>query len=74
MNNINELIDLIGSPIAVLGLIALMVWGLIWKGIGMWHAARNGEKPWFILFLIVNTAGILEIIYLLILKSKGELK
>ena len=47
------------------GMVLLMIWSLIWKGLALWHASRRGEKVWFILFLIFNTAGILEIIYLL---------
>lgn len=74
MNDINELINLVGNPITVAGVSLLILWGLIWKGIGMWQAAKQDQIPWFILFLVLNTAGILEIIYLLILKSKGKLK
>jgi len=43
----------------------IIVWSLIWKGIALWHAARNRQLAWFIALLIVNTIGILEIIYLL---------
>lgn len=48
----------------------LIVWSLIWKGLALWKSARRGEKDWFIAFLIINTVGILEILYLYILKSK----
>lgn len=30
----------------------------------MWHAAKRGEKIWYILLMFINTAGLLEIIYL----------
>ena len=42
----------------------LLIWSLIWKGMALWRSARNGQKYWFIALLIVNTVGILEIIYL----------
>ncbi len=45
-----------------LGLLAL--WSAVWTGLCLWHAARRGEKWWFILFLFVHTAGILEFVYL----------
>lgn len=49
----------------------LLVWSLFWKGLGLWHSAKRGQGWWFIAILIINTAGILEIIYLfLILKLK----
>lgn len=43
--------------------IPLLLWSLVWKGLALWRAARRGESIWFIIFMIVNTAGILEIIY-----------
>lgn len=45
-------------------LLLLMAWSLVWKGLALWRAVKRGEKVWFIVFLLVNTAGILEIIYL----------
>lgn len=41
-----------------------VVWSLLWKGLALWRAAKRGEKVWFVVFLLVNTLGILEIIYL----------
>jgi hypothetical protein len=40
------------------------VWELIWKGIALWKAGRQNQLVWFIFILIVNSAGILPIIYL----------
>ena len=40
------------------------VWTLFWKGAALWHAARKNNHPWFFILLLVNTLGILEIIYL----------
>ena len=42
----------------------IAIWSLIWGGLALWHAAKRNEKWWFIIFLFVHTAGILEIIYL----------
>lgn len=42
-----------------------VLWTLIWKGIALWKAARNGQSVWYVIMLIVNTVGILEIIYIL---------
>lgn len=42
----------------------LIFWSLAWQALGMWHAARRGEWIWFLVFLLVHTLGILEIIYL----------
>ena len=51
----------------------LMIWSLIWKGLGLWKAARHGHKWWFLAMLVINTAGILEILYIYVF-SKGKLK
>jgi len=52
------------SPVVGLALAVLILWSLVWKGLALWRAAKRGDKIWFVVFLILNTAGILEIIYL----------
>lgn len=42
----------------------IIIWSLVWKGIALWKAARNNDLVWYIILLIVNTIGILEIIYI----------
>ena len=42
----------------------LIIWSLAWKALALWKAAREGSKIWFVVLLLVNTAGILEIIYI----------
>lgn len=44
--------------------ILLLVWSLGWKGLALWYAAKRDEKWWFIAFMVINTVGILEILYL----------
>ncbi|MCX6742902.1 MAG: DUF5652 family protein [Candidatus Parcubacteria bacterium] len=46
-------------------IILLVVWSIIWKGLALWKAARNGHAAWFVVMMIFNTVGILEIIYIL---------
>lgn len=49
----------------------LMIWSLVWKGLALWHAGRKGDPIWFVVFLLVNLLGILEIFYLFfVLKLK----
>jgi len=47
-----------------------VLWEAVWKGIALWRAARNGHQIWFILLLIVNSVGILPIIYILFFSKK----
>jgi len=44
-------------------LVLILVWSLAWKGIALWKAARKGHLVWFVVLLLVNTVGILEILY-----------
>ena len=43
---------------------ALLIWSIIWKAVALWKAARNSSLAWYLILLIVNTLGILEIIYI----------
>lgn len=45
--------------------ILALVWTTVLKGFSLWYAARGGQKAWFVALLIVNTLGILEIVYLI---------
>lgn len=58
----------IGTFIAGLGslLFILIAWSGVWKAIALWRAARNNHLGWFIALCVVNTLGILEILYIFI--------
>jgi methionyl-tRNA synthetase len=60
------------NPNAVWIVLALLAWSLIWKGLALWRAARQADKPWFIALLILNTLGLLEIFYLLVFSRRGS--
>ena len=70
---INQMPDLALGAGMIVGLIVLLAWSLVWKGIALWKAARNGSKAWYIVMLLVNTVGILEIIYIFAVAKKTEL-
>lgn len=42
----------------------LLIWSIAWKGVALWHASKNNQRNWFIAILVVNTIGVLEIVYL----------
>lgn len=60
-----NLIPLISNPIYILIIVVLGIWELIWKGIALWKTGRNNQLVWFVCILLLNTIGILPIIYLL---------
>jgi methionyl-tRNA synthetase len=49
-----------------------LVWAMVWKGIALWRAGRNDHLAWFIVLFIVNTLGILPIIYIFAFSRKKE--
>ncbi len=49
-----------------------LVWSMVWKGIALWRAGRNDHLAWFIVLFIVNTLGILPIIYIFAFSRKKE--
>lgn len=58
-------------PAAVPFIFLIALWSLFWKGLALWHSGRKGQPWWFVILLLVNTIGILEIIYLFaVLKLK----
>jgi hypothetical protein len=48
----------------------IITWSLAWKALALWHSARNNQLVWYIALLVVNTVGLLEIIYLLFFRKK----
>ena len=60
MNGLSQLLDP-HNPL----LYILIAWEMAWKGIALWRSARNKQLGWFIAIFIVNSVGILEIIYLI---------
>lgn len=55
-------------------LIILAIWEITWKGFALWKAARRGQRNWFIALLIINTVGILPIVYLMYFSKKMNQK
>jgi len=73
MNSLSNL-----GQLPMLALLALYIWALAWKGLALWRSANLQQRNWFVAILILNTLGILEIVYLFFFAKKrlqlGELK
>ncbi len=52
--------------------VILAIWELYWKGLALWRAAKRDESVWFVALLIINTAGLLPIAYLLLTRDKNS--
>lgn len=57
-------------PEAVAPAVALGVWSLVWKAFALYRAGANRSPGWFVTLLLVNTVGILEMLYLFIFGKK----
>jgi len=52
-------------------LVPLVVWSIAVKGLALWYSARASQKAWFVALLIVNTVGILELVYIAFFRKKS---
>lgn len=51
----------------------LIIWELFWKGIALWGSAKNNHKYWFIFLLLINSLGIVPLIYLNFFSKKTKI-
>lgn len=68
--DVNSFNALLANPGTQALLIILGIWSLVWKGFALWKAARNSQRNWFLAMLIINSVGILEIVYLFYFSRK----
>lgn len=62
MENFNQQL---GSFLFQPGVVILfLAWVTFWKGLALWKAAGRKQLAWFIILLLVNTLGLLEIAYI----------
>jgi methionyl-tRNA synthetase len=69
MNGISALLGIHPLWIAL-----ALIWTLVWKGLALWRASTLRQKYWFIAMLVINTLGILEIIYLFLVAKKYKIE
>ena len=43
--------------------ILLTIWTLVWKGLALWKSSQKRQQVWFVVLLVLNTLGVLEILY-----------
>ncbi len=66
---IKEMIAQLGIGLFML-FVLILIWSLMWKFLALWKAARKGSLIWFLIFALVNTMGILEILYIFVFSEK----
>jgi len=74
--NISEFVEIlfgVGTNVAIVLVVVASIWAIVWKGLALWKSSKKDHKIWFVVLLIVNTIGILEILYIYLF-SKIKLK
>ena len=52
--------------------LSVIIWIAVWKLSALWQAAKHNQLTWFIILGVLNTLGILEIIYLIWIYFKDK--
>jgi len=72
--SILKAVPLLSAPLMIFSLVFLMA---IVKGVALWKAASKRQLIWFIILLLLNTLGILDLAYIFYLNrwdiDKGRL-
>jgi hypothetical protein len=56
----------------IIVLVVVAILELVLKGFALWRAGRSNDLVWFVILLVINTAGILPAVYLLM--HRGAVK
>jgi Mg2+ and Co2+ transporter CorA len=72
MNSNLDLEVFINDPTVVSIALVVLVAVTSLKGMALWRAGRNNQKGWFVVLLVVNTLGLLEILYLIFSRKKKD--
>jgi len=51
-------------------LVLFVAWDLYWRGRALWLAAQKKELYWFIALLVVNSVGILPLLYIFVFSKR----
>lgn len=56
----------------LLVLLVISLWSVVLKMLALYRAGSLGQKGWFVALFLINTVGILEIVYMTIFSRKGK--
>lgn len=66
--------DISSSNLGTGLIIFFVIWSLSWKGLALWRASQRDEKGWFTVLLVLNTLGIVEIVYYFLIAKSDKKK
>lgn len=72
--NLPDVASKLGVSLGLIAVVAALIslWSLAWKGVALWKSAQKRSIVWFVILLVVNTLGILEILYIFIFSKLGK--
>lgn len=63
----------VGIGLGFLSIISILaIVDLVLKAIALWKASKNDQKYWFIAILIINSLGILPLVYIYFFQKNGK--
>lgn len=67
-----EFLEFLAQPIGAFIIAVFVLWTVVWKGLALYRAGANRSPIWFVFLLVLNTLGILEILYLLFFSRRRK--
>jgi len=64
--------EMLENPLLLAVITVLAIWELTLKGFALWRAGRNNQSGWFVPMLLLNTVGVLPLLYLIFFQKKSE--
>lgn len=62
----------LGAPANTPYIYSLLIADLILRGLALYKSAQKGQRVWFIFLLIVNSLGLLPLVYLYLNRPKRK--
>lgn len=54
-------------------IMVLVIWEIVWKGLALWFASKNNQKIWYVAILLINSIGIIPLVYLVFFRKDKKL-
>lgn len=64
MPNLEDINSFFETPLGIAIFSAVILWSVVWKGFALYRAGKQSQTGWFVALYLINTLGILEILYL----------
>ena len=70
MDSLQSIQEFFATGLGFAVVVIISLWTVIWKGVALYRAGALRDKGWFVALFLINTVGILEILYLAIFQHR----